>query len=108
MSKIFCNPVSLECETYLLDFFLVALLQVLDVRSPFLGFFNFLPGFHFFLLQQGNAVCKQLGVAVDTAEVRGTRVNLLFSSFLDVGEVLDLTLVVLVVAWVLLIARFHL
>lgn len=50
----------------LLDLDLILLLESEHLGGPFLGLLNFLPGAHLLLLQQGDAVREQLGIALNT------------------------------------------
>jgi hypothetical protein len=51
-----------------LNFFFVSLFQAGDVVGPFLGFLDFLPGFHFLLLQESNTIGQQLGVTINAKQ----------------------------------------
>jgi len=51
-----------------LNFFFVSLFQAGDVVGPFLGLLDFLPGFHFLLLQESNTIGQQLGVTINAKQ----------------------------------------
>ena len=50
---------------FLLDSFLISILEPDDIACSALGLLNFLPGFHLLLLQEGNPIRQQLGVSLD-------------------------------------------
>ena len=58
--------------TYFLDPLLVSLLETSDIVSPLLGFFDLFPSLHLLLLQKGNSVCEQLGISLDTINIKYT------------------------------------
>lgn len=58
--------VVLQLLQFLLHLLVVALFKPHNFSGSFLRLLNFLPCFHFFLLQQRNAVCKQLGVSLNS------------------------------------------
>jgi len=54
-----------------LNFFFVSLFQTGDVVGPLLGLLDFLPRFHFLLLQESNTIGQQLGVTINAKQKTG-------------------------------------
>jgi len=54
-----------------LNFFLVSLFQTGDIVGPLLGLLDFLPRFHFLLLQESNTIGQQLGVTINAKQKTG-------------------------------------
>ena len=51
----------------MLNSLFISILEPDDIACSALGLFDFLPGFHFLLLEEGNPVGQELGVSLDTA-----------------------------------------
>ena len=130
MSKIFYRTLlDNALVTYLLNFLLISLLESRDVIGSLFGFLDFLPGFHFLLLQKSNTICQQLGVTINAKDKisklddqnkrqkpnKGKRC-LLFSSLLHFCETLLLLVVCFIISHALVstcviydfLAAFHL
>lgn len=58
-------------DHFLLHTFLVLSFESLYIVSSLLCLLDFLPGFHFFLFQQGYTICEQLGISLNTISNEG-------------------------------------